>query len=243
MRDDGKPCLLYVSTFFPYPANGGGKLRVSNLLSRLSKTYAVHYLSLGVNEEERSAEAIAKAEPYCESITVIPHEMNRIRAALSVFLTLRPYEVSLFDNAELAAALRRLIADLKPDVLWFSRLAAARYLTDKGGALAVLDQHDLTSQLWRLVRKGAPQAWVRLFAIANGYLIERYERRLYPRFDVSVSVSETERSMTRQRVLRGAGSPVLITAANGVDIDVYTPGTSSHDGASRDLVLTGTMSQ
>lgn len=238
---EGKPCLLYVSTFFPYPATGGGKLRVSNLLSRLSRTYAVHYLSLGLNDEERSAEAIAKAEPYCESITVIPHKMNRIRAGLNVFLTLRPYEISLFDNAELAAALRRLVADLKPDVLWFSRLATARYLDDKGGALAVLDQHDLTSQLWRLMRTSAPQRWVRLFATVNGYLVERCERRIYPRFDVSVSVSDAERDLTRKHVLDGASSPVLITAPNGVDIDVYTPAASTRSGASRDVVLTGTM--
>jgi hypothetical protein len=90
----GKPRLLYVSTFFPYPATGGGKLRISNLLSRLCRTYAVHFLGLGLNEQERSAEAIAQAERYCESVTVIPHAMNRARAALNVFLTLRPYEVS-----------------------------------------------------------------------------------------------------------------------------------------------------
>jgi glycosyltransferase involved in cell wall biosynthesis len=128
-------------------------------------------------------------------------------------------------------------------VLWFSRLAAARYLDHKGGALAVLDQHDLTSQLWHLMRRGAPQAWVRLFAMVNGYLVERYERRVYPRFDVSVSVSETERSLTQQRVLKGASSPVLITAPNGVDIDTYTPADPKHQATIRDLVLIGTMNQ
>lgn len=242
-RAGGKPRLLYASTFFPYPATGGGKLRISNLLSRLSETYEVHYLCLGLSEEERSAEALAQAEPFCRSVTVIPHAKRRARAALKVFLTLRPYEINLFDNPKFGAALRRLTAALQPDVLWFSRLAAAGYMGDKGGAIAVLDQHDLSSQLWRLMRRGAPQAWVRLFAAVNGYLVERYERRIYPAFDVAVSVSEAERLLTRQRVVRDAGSPALMTAPNGVDLEYFAPAEPAGPTATRDLVLTGTMSQ
>ena len=242
-RNRGKPRLLYVSTFFPYPATGGGKLRVGNLLGRLSDTYAIHYLCLGLSDEEQSPTALAQAEPFCESITVIPHAPNQIRAALKVFMTLSPYEINLFDNPEFAAAVRRLTAALQPDVLWFSRLAAARYLDDKGGAMAVLDQHDLSSQLWRLMRHGAPQAWVRLFAAINGYLVERYERRIYPRFDVAVSVSEAERLLTRQRIVRGGGGPALLTAPNGVDLDYFAPAAPVSPATTRDLVLTGTMNQ
>jgi sugar transferase (PEP-CTERM/EpsH1 system associated) len=240
---DRKPRLLYVSTFFPYPATGGGKLRVSNLLRRLAATYEIHYLCLGLSDEECSPAALAQAEPFCRSITVIPHAMRRSRAALKVFLTLRPYEINLFDSPELAAALRRLIAAVRPDVLWFSRLAAARYyLGDGDSALAVLDQHDLSSQLWHLMRAGAPQAWVRLFARVNGWLVERYERRLYRRFNVAVSVSEAERLLTRERIVRNGDGPTLLTAPNGVDLDFFTPAAPAPAGATRDLVLTGTMS-
>lgn len=242
-RAGDRPCLLYVSTFFAYPATGGGKLRVANLLSRLSETYTVHYLCLGLSEDELSAAAVAQAEPFCESITVIPHVQKRTRAALKVFSTLRPYEFNLFDNPELAAALRRLIAALRPDVLWFSRLAAARYMDDKVGAIAVLDQHDLSSQLWRLMRRGAPQAWVRLFAAVNGYLVERCERRIYPRFDVAISVSEAERVLTRERIVRGAAAPALITAPNGVDVEFFAPAEPAGPSTTLDLVLTGTMNQ
>lgn len=241
MDDRGKPRLLYISTFFPFPATGGGQLRVSNLLRRLSRTYAIHYLCLG--DEEQSPAALAQAERFCQSITVIPHAPSRVRAALQTVVTLRPYEINLFDNPEFASAVHRLTTTLRPDVLWFSRLAAARYLGDKGGALAVLDQHDLSSQLWRLMQRGAPEAWVRLFAAVNGWLVERYERRIYPKFDVAVSVSEAERLLTRQRIVGDGGGPVLITSPNGVDLEYFAPPAPSGPIATRDLVLTGTMNQ
>jgi sugar transferase (PEP-CTERM/EpsH1 system associated) len=243
VRARGKPRLLYVSIHFPYPATGGGELRIGNLLRRLAQTYAIHFLSLGQSEEEPSRAALAQAEPFCESITVIPHARRRVRAALKTFLTLSPYEINLFDNPEFAKAVRRLTAALRPDVLWFSKLAAARYIDDRGSAFAVLDQHDLTSELWRLMRQRAPEAWIRLFAAVNGHLVERYERRLYPRFDVAVSVSDSERLLTRQRIVRDGRGPALLTATNGVDLEFFAAAAPASPSTTNDLVLTGTMDQ
>ena len=162
-RGAGKPTLLYVSIHFPYPATGGGELRMSNLLRRSLKPTRLHYLSLGQTEQEPSPAALAQAEPFCELITVVPHTRSRVRAALKIFLTLSPYEINLFDNPEFAEAVRRLTEPYGPTCC--GSAARRRPLPGRqGGALAVLDQHDLTSQLWRLMRAGAPEAWVRLFA-------------------------------------------------------------------------------
>ena len=100
------------------------------------------------------------------------------------------------------------MAEVRPDVLWFSRLAAGRYLEDKGGALAVLDQHDLSSQLWRLMRAGAAQALGPAFrrqrtAISSSATSVGSIRG----FDVSVSVSDAERELTRDACYRAQASP------------------------------------
>ena len=234
-----KPRLLYVSSFMPYPATYGGKLRVGNLIKRLRDAYEIHYLGLAA-AEELVPETLAKTERLCASVTAIPHQRNRVRAGVRALLTFRPYELNLFYNADFAQALARLRHALQPDVMWFSRLAAAQYLDDKGRAMTVLDQHDLSSRMWQLMEENAGQLGVRTFASINRRLVERFERSIYRRFDVVISTSERERLLTEAAGLGSAGT--VIAAPNGVDTDYFRP-VPALPSANCDLVLTGSMDQ
>lgn len=223
----------------PYPATFGGKLRVGNLIKRLRETYEIHYLGLA-DHEELAPDALAETERSCASVTAVPHRRRRVRAGLRALLTLDPYELNLFRNQTFARTLQRLHEHLQPNVLWFSRIAAAQYLGEKGDAIAILDQHDLSSRMWQLMEESAGEVRVRAFAAINRRLVERCERRIYSRFDIVVSTSEEERALTATRL--GGHGFALFAAPNGVDIDYFCPLPPS-PAPSRDLMLTGSMDQ
>lgn len=215
--------ILYATAFFPFPPTSGGRLRVKNMLDGLSQSHEVHLLSLGFEADDRLPERQALAKSSCESVTVIPHQTRRLRAALQLG-TGRPYELNLLWNRAYARRFEALALNLNPDIIWCSRITTAQYLPQLlktfRPRLAILDQHDLASYLWRLIRDNSEKPWERCFAYFNAMAVRRFEKNFYGHLDVSISVSEHERAMTSEI----APSHVeLLVAPNGVDTDYFTP--------------------
>jgi len=229
--------ILYLTSFFPFPPHGGGKLRVANLIKRLSKRHEVHLLALAWSEQDLSAESQQEALRYCTTVQTVPHRLARVPAGLKSLFTGRPYELNLLHNQRFQTAVEQKGRELSPDLVWCSRIAAAQHLPPNLGKLRILDQHDLSSYLWDLMAKGSDRWWVKAYARFNRILVRRAERRLYRAVDLSISVSENEKELTRE--VSPPGMPRLV-APNGVDLDEFPPGSQQAEepGSS---VLVGQM--
>lgn len=221
--------ILYVTAFFPFPPTSGGRLRVKNMLDGLSQSHEVHLLSLGFEPEDQLPERQQLAQESCETVTVIPHQTHRMRAALQL-CTGSPYELNLLWSPSFAERFVELTLELRPDVIWCSRITTAQYLPKVlkrfRPSITILDQHDLASYLWKLIRDNSEKLWERVFAQLNSMAIRQFERAIYRYFDISISVSEHERTMTSKI----APSHVsLWVAPNGVDTDYFTPSPETHE--------------
>lgn len=231
--------ILYVSTIFPYPAHRGGKLRISNVIRRLSERHEVHLVSLCAEHKSEMEALRTKAEETATSVHLIPHDRQRWRGGVRSVLMQEPYEVGLHHNRRMEKAVAEKIADLSPDLLWCSRLASLQYLPDEVDATVLLDQHDLASRLWKIMGDRVSTWWVQLFARYNRVLVERYEKRVYKNIDICVSVSEEEKRLTGEFAPHDLSR---LTAPNGVDVGYFSPSGEEPDEPGM-LVSVGSMDQ
>lgn len=231
--------MLYIVPFFPYPAHGGGRLRVSNLIARLSRRNEIHLVALTLSAEDRSRASQAMALDFCASVEAVPHRRSKLGAALRTIVGGQPYEISRTWNSEMRRRVDAALAAVQPDVVMCSRLAGAQYWPRFAGALSILDQHDLSRYLWETTIAAAPQWWVRLFSKLNQQLVVRYENEVYRRFDACVSVSERERDLTSTFA---PPEMQLLVAPNGVDTEYFKP-QPDRPVESTSVVMSGTMSE
>lgn len=231
--------ILYVSTIFPYPAYRGGKLRISNLIARLSEQHEVHLISL-CSEYTDDLDALREqAEETCSGVTVVPHRRRYWRGGLRSLLYREPYEVGLHHNERMERAVGQAVEDVRPDLLWCSRLASLQYLPNNLSSTILLDQHDLASRLWEIMKERGEKWWIRQCARFNHALVTRYQNEVYEEVDICVSVSEEERRLTQAFA---PGSTRLLVAPNGVDVAYFSPSNevAEEEGA---LVSVGSMDQ
>ena len=234
-----KKNVLYISTIFPYPAYRGGKIRISNLIARLSRDHDVHLLSLCAEHRERIEDSLREARKHCTTVQAISHSRNRWKGALRSVLTQQPYEIGLFRNEAMKEAVAEAVTEIDPDIIWCSRTASLQYLPNHTRATVLLDQHDLSSQMWRLMKEGSSKWWIRLYAAYNHYLMRKYERTAYHGVDIAVSVSEKERALTETFA---PPETALLVAPNGVDVSYFSPsGTTEEDPEA--VVSVGSMDQ
>jgi len=231
--------ILYLSTIFPYPAHRGGKLRISNLIAHLSQKHEVHLISLCAEHTENIGHLRTKAEAHCDSVSVVPHARHRWRGVVNSFLYGVPYEVGLFRNSEMKHTVSAALNRLNPDLVWCSRTASLPYVPERHDSTILLDQHDLSSRLWKIMSERISNVGVRWYASRNYRLMKAYEAEMYQKVDVAVSVSETEREMTREFA---PDATTLLVAPNGVDVEYFSP-SGTLDTEAGALVSVGSMDQ
>src|ERR1043165_1426412 len=63
--------ILFLSWWWPYPANNGSKIRIYNLLRHLSQEFQVTLLSFAEADEATPAQ-LAHMRSFCTAVKVVP---------------------------------------------------------------------------------------------------------------------------------------------------------------------------
>ncbi len=196
----------------PAPPRSGYQLRCFHLARMLAD--AGHRLHLfGFDPDSQGASALPGLR--FESADLVPHRATSARDAASALLSPLPLHVRTHDSAALRAAVRAREPE-RFDVVYanFMYFAPYRALFPED-ALWVVDQHNSDRDVWRSFAAHAPGAARRAYSLLNLAKTRRYERRVYDRADVCVSVSQRDADLTR-----GASRhPRFVVAPNGVDVD------------------------
>jgi len=80
--------ILFISRWFPYPADNGSKIRVFNLLKQLSQRHEITLLSFA--QKPVYKEHYKKIKQYCCSVHIVPYKEfcpTRLKALLGFFST------------------------------------------------------------------------------------------------------------------------------------------------------------
>lgn len=208
--------LLYLSSWYPYPADNGSKLRILSQLMGLAQRHEVALLAF--HRTPVAAEHMAYLRQFCATVETLPwREYNPRRAgALVGFVSPRPR--SLVDTY--SPAMQDLIDRERRrhsgyDAIIASELHMAVY-GGWGDRPAMLEDLELGAFHDALGQASSPVR--RLRASLTWLKMRRYVAGLLPRFRVCTVVSDQERHIVKNIT---PAFPIEVIP-NGLDLASYT---------------------
>jgi len=197
----GKPVILIVSPYLPFPLSHGAAVRIYNL----------------VREAARDFEVVLVA--YLEEARPVPRELLDLCAEVVTVLRSgthalpsrgRPDTVEEFDTPAFHAALRQTMAKWRPAVAQLEFTQMAIYAGDCAPAKTILVEHDITYDLYaQMLARPDANDWE---TKRQHDLWVKFETAAWRGVDRVVTMSEKDRAVV-------GGNAVAI--GNGVDLERF----------------------
>ncbi|MEO8609062.1 MAG: glycosyltransferase family 4 protein [Chloroflexota bacterium] len=211
--------VVFISWWWPYPADNGSKIRIYNLLRHLSQAHQVTLLSFAESHEATTAQ-IDHLRTFCAHVESFPkpqYNPGTVRATLGY---LSPWPRSLIDvySPVMAKRVELLARQGVIDVMVSSELQTMRYLELAPEIPSILEEIEITSFHDRVQR--APGTSSRLRAQLTLTKMENALRSLLNRGVAFTVVSEAERHYMQPLAPENGRIEVI---PNGVDTKVNHP--------------------
>lgn len=210
--------ILFICHRFPFPPASGSPIRSFHIIRHLhAQGHHVTVASLYRSERERrEGEGIRS---YCSQL--IAAQVSRVGATARMLLRLPtpiPSSMGYFHSPQLQRGIDQAIAAQPPDLVVVHCSSVAHYVEHLRGVPKILDFADMDSQKW-LAYAGHHPFPRNLGYWLEGRKLERAEKRLASRFDLSTCTTPAE-TATLDGFGTGARSAWFV---NGVDIDYFAP--------------------
>ena len=232
--------ILFLAHRIPFPPDRGDKIRSWHMLKHLAGLARVH-LACFADDEADAAHLPALREALGQRLGEAHVELRRTgkaAAAARALLEAKPVSLTLFDSPGMRAFVEHMLARREVETVFALSGQMAQFVPASLRQRFVMDFVDMDSAKFAAyAQSGGPLAAVhrreakRLFA---------FERAVAARADVSLFVSAAEAALFGARAdLPQADIRAL---ANGVDLDLYRPGTAAPAEAPHPLIVfTGQM--
>jgi glycosyltransferase involved in cell wall biosynthesis len=207
--------LLFISRWFPFPADNGSKIRIANLLRGLATRYDITLLSF--TDARDALPDLAAAKKFCCAVHTVawkPYDPEHQRARFG-FLNLTPRSIVDTFSPAMQHRLTQILTAEKYDAIIASQLDAAAYAPFFRGTPALFEEVELgflyeqfacARSLRNRVRFGLTWAKHR-----------RYVARLLREFRACTVVSARE----QQLVQRIAPKQAVQVIPNGIHLNEY----------------------
>ena len=226
--------LLFLSRWFPYPANNGSKLRIYSLLRRLAQTHQVHLISF--IEPGESVDGKDILEKVCQSVELVlrkPYNPSSQRALLG-FANLTPRWLVDTYSPEMAEKISRKVSQTHFDLVIASQTDTAIYRKSFGSVPAIFEEAEV-GVFYERYRK-ATSYGRRLRSGLTWAKHVRFLRGLTGQYQACTVVSEQEQRILQQAIHDRA--PVVVIP-NAVDLEDYAA--VSVDPEPGTLIFTGSF--
>lgn len=215
--------VLVVSAHFPYPPRWGFAMRVYQLARELAKRHEVTLLSYATSDDENvtavgsdfAAEVVRRDPP-----SVARKRIQQLRSLVSPL----PYEARATYSSELQAAVDRLCAETRFDVVQLESPLVAGLRFPPGTAL-VLDEHNIEYEVFERMAARERSPLRRTFYRLEHARFRRFEQRVWQSVAGCAVTSEREAPVLRRHAPR---LPVQVVP-NGVDADYFRPSGAAVD--------------
>src|SRR4051812_47657804 len=126
------PSLLFLTQRIPYPPIKGEKIRAWHVLEHLARTYRVHLGCL--IDDERDCQHVPTLRDVCADAHFARLDRRRAKiACLRGLLTGEPLSVLYYRDRGLAAWVRRVMDEVRPEVVFVLSSNMAPYILDRRG--------------------------------------------------------------------------------------------------------------
>ncbi|MCC6300293.1 MAG: glycosyltransferase [Anaerolineales bacterium] len=186
--------ILFLSRWFPHPANNGSKLRIRNLLRGLNRRHDVTLLSFSDQPQGKVASSAATWSPCTGTHVIAWREFNPQSArAKAGFMNWKPRSLVDTFSPEMAGTISRLIGESQYDLVIASQLDMAAYYPYFGRLPAVFEELEIGLSLPTL---NGSANWKSLIRSSLTWIKYReYLRRLLGAFRVVTVASTTEKEL------------------------------------------------
>lgn len=207
----------FVSQALPYlPSHGGFRLYGANLIRQLSQRHPIDLVSL---LEDGDKDHLDWPRQYCRSVSYVPKARGsvarRFANVSSSYLRGRP----LVGAKEIAAAIRTGVAERKWDVLHVEGAYAGGLVPPDLPIPKVLSLHDSWTLRCAEMLKCSQTAREKTYYAFLKLFEPRFERLVYPRFDVCTVVAKPD----LQEVCRTVPSANVELIPYGTDTEYFHP--------------------
>ncbi len=208
--------ILFLSGWFPAPANNGSKIRILNLLRELSKK---HELSLVSFADEPNANPNA-VELYsiCRDVQVVAPSQSEAgrRYTVSGLWSRTPRSLSAAYSTEMAARIKQTLAAKKYDVVIASQLTMASYKSCFGGLPALFEEVEVGVLYDQFIKASSLKQRVRYGMTWKKH--RQYLAWLLRQYRACTVASEPERELVKSLLPESRTVQVI---PNGLDLDAY----------------------
>lgn len=208
--------ILFLSRWYPYPADNGSKIRIYNLLKHLSVRHEISLLSFAPElvDDERKKEMLK----FCKQVEIAtyrPFNPTRVKALLGYF-SLKPRSVVDTFNTEMQQHIEHLRQERTYDLVIASEIDMAPYAAMIDSVPRIFEDIELTPLYERYIRQPNP-----IWKVRNGFTwikTARYTNQLLQNFDGVTVVSRQEKHRVEQ--VSPGYSPIQVVP-NCVDVEQY----------------------
>lgn len=227
---------LFLSWWWPYPANNGAKIRIYNLLRHLSQQHQVTLLSFA-EADEATPEQVAHMRGICQRVEVVakPHYQSGTLKATLGYLSRWPRSLVDVYSTDMEALVKQVCASEQVDVIIASEFQTMRYFDAVPQIPAILEEIE-TTVFHNQVEQASSQAG-RLRAQMTLTKFESALRQFLERGVAFTVVSEAEKHNIERFAPPQANIRVV---PNGVDTQVNQPNPSVVRQPQR-LIYTGAV--
>lgn len=208
--------LLVLSTWFPYPADNGSRLRAFHLLRGLHE--AGHTIRLVAGLQSDLTPTVQSGIPaplsgLCAFVRAVPWHWHEGSGGIKALLSPIPASILQTPNPELTSAIVEELAR-KPDAVLVMELGMDAYIPPTSVPL-VLEQAEVSG--WVRSVNDAPNSKARLRALLTQAKARAYWRKRFARYQAITAVSEEE-----ARAVRAIARTVPVEIVpNGVDVGAF----------------------
>ncbi len=196
----GRPVVMIVTPYLPFPLAHGGAVRMFNLMRRAASDFDQVLVSFVDEHLPARPELLS----ICTEVVTVRRSGTHLHASKE-----RPEVVEEFDRPSFHAALRETVRKWKPAIAQLEFTQMAQYASDCVPAKTVLVEHDITLDLYRqLLDQG--EDWELRRQLERW---KAFERDAWKNVDRVVTMSRKDREMV-------PGSTCL---PNGVDLRRFQP--------------------
>jgi len=204
--------LVIIASRFPYPLEKGDKLRLFYQIKSLASTFDIYLFSL--SDMAVSKESHAELSKYCKEIHIF--RINGKKNAFKGLLNARPFQVNYFYDKKAHHAMRRRIAQIQPNHIYYQLIRTTEYSFDKSYSKSV-DLMDCFSKGYQL-RGLKEKALRKKFYDAEARRLTAYEDMILNTFTNKFIISEQDKAELLKRK-----STDIAVLSNGIDTAYFTP--------------------
>jgi len=195
--------VLILSNKVPYPATDGSSIAMCSMVEALRLNNAqVHLLALNTKKHHREAQEIEKHKP--DNVVLEYFDVDTDLKAIDALFNLlngKAYHVSRFLQSKLSQRLKKLLQEIKFDVIQLEGLTMAVYLDiirKYSKAAVVLRAHNIEYRIWQRHIAHEQNPIKRAYLKIQVKRLESFEKKSLEAVDANVFITPEDQRLYRE---------------------------------------------